>query len=703
MKRVLLLGLLFASIALFSQSKGDGYWSGGSLSSDNISDGSNWWSGSNPHPNSGDNLYFNNTSNRHWVYCNYAGGSWFDKIITYTGAGGIKIYGDNIYAYVFENNNDGNLFELSPSSAAEGSREIGNRDNGDLSINPRGSGGVLVSCDKINMNNTSGAKTLYVNGDNTLTIDAEIYETNGTGANFVIQDAATVILKSTSTYSGTTTLNGGILELQGSIASSDITVKDGAKLIINGSNIIVKSISVEASGSVEVLAGQSLTVTGTLNNLGMVTLKSDQTGKAGNPTGSLIVNGTITGNISVERFIAGHGDAADAGWHLLSTPMTSTTVLGSVFYPLDNDDFYRYDEASDVWINRKNSDFDMSAGIGYLCSYETDATKVFTGPLNNGDLNVSSLTISGDGSITEAGWNLVGNPYASALIWTNTWGINIDPIAKVYLGGSGNYQDINPGNLIPSMQGFFVKVTAPTSMTILKSARFHSSNTWTKEVQSDIESLNLKVSGGTNSFYDISRVRFAESATENFDSEFDSHKMYGQATAPQLFTRIEEEVFSTNTFADSQESRTINLDFIPGTDGEYTIEFVENTIPQKGTISLEDLVTNQVIDVYSNESYTFTAEVGDEQARFKLHFGATGINELAKDNLQAYISGQNLYIIGESGPAQLEVFDIQGKQLVSEQIVLDENYKKALSLPSGIYVVRVQSNEFIKSNKVIIK
>ena len=150
-------------------------------------------------------------------------------------------------------------------------------------------------------------------------------------------------------------------------------------------------------------------------------------------------------------------------------------------------------------------------------------------------------------------------------------------------------------------------------------------------------------------------------------------------------------------------ARTVNLDFIPGTTGEYTIEFVENTIPTWGTIYLEDLVTNQMIDVYASESYTFNAEVGDEQARFKLHFGATGINELAKENLQAYISGQNLYILGESGEAQLEVFDIQSKQLVSEQIALDDNYKNVLSLPSGIYVVRVQNSTFVKSNKVIIK
>ncbi len=106
------------------------YWSGKSASTDNISDGTNWWSGVNP--SSGDNLYFDHTEgSRHSVYSNYASGSWFGNIITYSGAGGIKLYGDNTYAYKFENKSDNNLFEISNPT-------IGNRIGYDLEINPVG-------------------------------------------------------------------------------------------------------------------------------------------------------------------------------------------------------------------------------------------------------------------------------------------------------------------------------------------------------------------------------------------------------------------------------------------------------------------------------------------------------------------------------------------------------------------------------------
>ncbi|NPD46335.1 T9SS type A sorting domain-containing protein [Lentimicrobium sp. S6] len=519
-----------------------------------------------------------------------------------------------------------------------------------------------------------------------------------------------VVLAENNTYTGTTTINSdATLELQGSLVNSDITVKNGAMLLVSGADVSVKSITVESGGDLVVMPGGGLTVTGNLVNDGELILASiGYDGKLASPTGSLIVDGTISGSGSqfIELDIDQYSSSED-GWHYLASPIDNFTVLGSDFAPGADDDLYYYDESIDNWINWKagegstNPGFDLEKEKGYLCSYSNSETKIFDGTINNSNVDISGLTNTG-GGVTEDGWNLIGNPFTSSVAWNNgSWDLsNVAATAKVWIGG-GNWDDIASSGIIPAMNGFMVQVTSGTgSLTVPANARTHDATPWYK---SNDEVLKFKISGGTNSLYDYTRVKFNTDASENYDSQFDSHKLYGMAAAPQLFTRIGEEVFSTNTFADSQENRTVNLDFIPGTDGEYTIEFVENTIPQKTTITLEDLVTNQVIDVYANESYTFNAEVGDEQARFKLHFGATGINELAKDNLQAYISGQNLYILGESGKAQLEVFDIQGKQLVSEQIVLDENYKKALSLPSGIYVVRVQNSEFVKSNKVIIK
>jgi len=76
---------------------------------------------------------------------------------------------------------------------------------------------------------------------------------------------------------------------------------------------------------------------------------------------------------------------------------------------------------------------------------------------------------------------------------------------------------------------------------------------------------------------------------------------------------------------------------------------------------------------------------------------------MAVTNLQAYMSGQNLMILGEEGSAQLSIFDIQGKQVMAEQVELTGDFRKALNLPAGIYVVSLQTKDMMKTNKIIIK
>lgn len=263
----------------------DFYWNGNSGTSDNIDQGANWFSGTNPA--SGDNLYFNNTTgSRHWAYSNYGAGSWFNYLITYSGAGGIKLYGDNTYALKFENNSDPSLLELSPSSAAAGSREIGNRIGYDLEINPVGAGGILVSCDKISIDNTTAARTLKVYGTNTLNINGIIYEKNGSGAKLQILGAATVVLKGNSTYTGTTTISAGTLQLNpsanttpasqivldgGTLSTSGITatrtIISSKTLQLNNSSTIAlgtgdHTLKFAASNGLTWVAGKTITITG---------------------------------------------------------------------------------------------------------------------------------------------------------------------------------------------------------------------------------------------------------------------------------------------------------------------------------------------------------------------------------------------------------------------------------------------------------
>lgn len=499
--------------------------------------------------------------------------------------------------------------------------------------------------------------------------------------------------------------------------------KSGGALDFFGSNTsetIDNNLTI-SNGTFEIPAGKSLTVSGDLSNSGTFTLKSDQTGKpAVNPTGSLIVNGTVLSNINIERYIPGYSKGT--GWHLLSSPVAAQAI--SVFDNVGgSDDFYKWVESANAglgeWDNRSEDDgsggsvldgsfeTEFVVGRGYLVGYSSPLTKTFSGTINNSDVPIVSLTNTNLGP--DDGWNLIGNPFSSAVKWdeSGTWSLDkVSGIAKYYdESGAGNYISINQDDYIPAMQGFFVQVqgAAAGSLNILKSSRSHGGSGWVKSENSDWNSLKLKVSGGNNTYYDFVRVNLNELATNEYDLEFDSHKLFGDALAPQFFATNNGERYSDISFNYETSKKSVDLAFRAGTDGEYTIEVVLNTLDIADGVYLEDLEKNIIIDLSKSTTYTFNATTDDNENRFKLHLGATGIAEVQKEALQAYISEQNLYILGEEGQAQLSVYDIQGKQLFNEQVELNNQFRQSLDLPQGVYVVSVQSNELVKTAKVIIK
>jgi autotransporter-associated beta strand protein len=182
----------------------DRYWSGQSGSSDNIDQDANWWGTGTTHPNSGDNLYFNNTAgSRHWPYCNYGSGAYFAYLISYSGANGIHWRGDKTYCYKFENSSDGSLLEAEAMLSNRTGLDT------DLEINPVGSGGVQVT--NVDLQN---GRQLNVLGGNTLTVNGVISQ-SGTGNTSlaVLGSGAKVVLNGAATYGGVTAIQDGSIQI----------------------------------------------------------------------------------------------------------------------------------------------------------------------------------------------------------------------------------------------------------------------------------------------------------------------------------------------------------------------------------------------------------------------------------------------------------------------------------------------------------
>lgn len=257
--------LLIVLLPFLSISQTTFYWSGNSGSSDNIDQSDNWYTSGNP--SSGDNLYFDNTITRNFPYSNYGSGSYFNELISFSGAGAITFRGDASYFNKIENSNNGSLLTIECS--------VGGRGN-TFEINPVGTGGIHLTGSTVNIDGGSGTRDLRVYGNNNLEIDGAITQSNGTG-NLRIYNSATVELTGQSTYTGTTILDGGSLLLNRTggetiSSSSAVTVNSGATLEIHTDQTIA-NLTIASGGTLEVKSGATLTLSGSFSCAGSLDIE----------------------------------------------------------------------------------------------------------------------------------------------------------------------------------------------------------------------------------------------------------------------------------------------------------------------------------------------------------------------------------------------------------------------------------------------
>ena len=449
------------------------------------------------------------------------------------------------------------------------------------------------------------------------------------------------------------------------------------------------------------------TISHETGSIGSLLIESDETGD-GSILGNqfLSVNGTTT----VQRYFEGYGGGSN-GWHNISSPVDNMSIAGSDFdfiHPSD-DDLYQWDEPSNTWENYKQGHFaNFVNGKGYLCALKLNGTKNFVGTLNGSDYYWINLSLTPDEG---NGWHLLGNPYASALEWNNgDWELtNVTLTAKIWNESAGNYTDIVANEIIPSTNGFFVEVTNGSNrVKVDQHARVHdlTDNYKISTASKNPETLVLTISNNENAYYDICKVGFIKEATQAWDYKFDSHKLFGEASAPQLWTVNNGDIFSQNYLPHSTEEFFVPLHFRAGLNSTYHIRadglksFYESI-----DIYLEDMFNNKIINLRDQHLYSFAATTNDNEERFILHFfGITSLGESPEiDGVQIYSSKKTVYISFEQIPQEvshIEVFNILGQQVYNSKLAPTTLSSIHLNEKPGIYIVRLRNGSRIKTQKV---
>ncbi len=516
---------------------------------------------------------------------------------------------------------------------------------------------------------------------------------------------------------------------------------------------ISSDLTIGSSSSLNIEAGGALTVNGNLVNSGTLTIQSSGL----TSSGSLIVTGTSTGNVTYNRQM--RTEANDGDYHYFSSPVASNSATNSTKVSA----VWQWNEVTGGWSTLNITS--LQSGIGYNLDQttESDGLISFTGPLvtidpilvdatspyndeiDGTELNYDLRTfVQGDGhsgttprSLTNyggGGWNMLGNPYTSAILVSDFITANLtrfDPnYVAVYLydgtsaGHSSYYYIGNPvegwGDEIPGGQahvqvgqGFFVlAMNDYSTFTFNKDMQDHNTSAVMLKsagAKDRWPGLQLKVRSGENE--NKTTIVFNEDMTVGLDPGYDVGLMsYGPGAG--IYTALVED----NGINFTRQALPVNgsvkniipvgIDFEKG--GEVT--FSADIEPLRSyKFWLEDRTTGIVTDL-GTKTYTVTLPAQTYgTGRFFVFVAAGRSIRPRTDNANLLdvriwsTQDRDVNIQGVvSERATCEVYDTFGKKIFETRLT-DGGYN-SFNMPSvgkGVYLVKVTDGDMISTQKVV--
>jgi hypothetical protein len=423
---------------------------------------------------------------------------------------------------------------------------------------------------------------------------------------------------------------------------------------------------------------------GRVNVCNDIYLGSDATGTATLLDNSLL---TVFGTATVDRYYGA------PTWHLVSS-LISNGLAG-----IYNGMYLQwYDEFMDIWHDIIPVTDPLIPVQGYALWVDAPWTASYVGNLNTG---TQGLPISAAGP-DPYHWNLFGNPYPSGLNWDLVWPANPQIAGAVYYldAATGNYLSYNGGmgggsQYVPPMQGFFVSGLADGAPFVLDNTmRTHAGgNLYYKSEFSNM--IVLKAEG--NGYTDKAYLRFDESASNSFDSQYDAYKLFSWSNdlLPQFYTTGGDKL-SINVLP---ETETVPAGFKAGVSGVYTIGI--DQVEGMSEVILEDLFTGAFTNLLEGD-YTFNYNSGDVEARFILHFGPLALPELIHADLNIFSSGKDVYVyVPENTKGDIVIYNALGQIVKTAAINSPVNTIRLEN--TATYIVRVLSDEMVVTKKVYIE
>jgi len=484
--------------------------------------------------------------------------------------------------------------------------------------------------------------------------------------------------------------------------------------------------TIESGASITVGPNAKLDLTGNITNsngVDGIVIKSDASG-----TGSLLHYRTGV-QATIERYVTGDDAIALRKYHFVSIPLvpSNNSLSGIFLYSY----LFDFDEALNDWHGLgtpTTTPLDETRGYMVYAPFDAGATYLFQGEMNSnaaGSAFTALTTYSGaSAGLSNKGWNLVPNPFPSAIDWDVATGsgwtkTNIDntiylwhpgptyalSVFGTYINGVG----VNGGSrYIAQGQSFLVHANNNSPILSMDNrVRVHNSQPFLKNGVEIIPDL-LRLKATTDLSSDETVIHFMKVSTENFDNEFDAYKLTGGADAPYLATITQDGTkLSINSLPYGFGERLIPLSFSlnKASSVTFTATGMEN-FTMVPPIYLEDLLLGTIIDLQQQPVYTFNYQPGQTN-RFQLRF-----NNITADKDAPMSEGNIFYSRGkininvpsmEGNDAVVQVFDIAGRQLSTTRITINGIVQVKAPVATGVYIVRVLSGNGAFTERVLIQ
>lgn len=528
---------------------------------------------------------------------------------------------------------------------------------------------------------------------------------------YVNLNCGTMDLKGDVSINGTLTISGtNLTNYANTTISSTFTFNSG-KIINYGTITLNRKAYIYQNASI-VTYGTFFfksTLTNYSTNISIETTDTN--------TGNFSTLSTVTGEkqITLKRHIT------HSGWHYISSPLSdakSNVFKGAALYS--------YDESQAKWIPLKSGE-SLVAGKGYDVYYK-DKNQVisFTGSMNTGTVSCNLTKTMSAGM----GYNLVGNPYPSAIDWDATsgwtrtnvsnafyiWDMKTNNIAA-YVNGVGTN---GATSIIPATSAFFVLCTSTSggSLKMTDAVKVNKNPNFREASSENI--IRVKLSNGIR--FDETVIRFDELATSKYDDEFDAEKMYSfDASTPQIYSFSDENIdMAISTMNIGTEPVNVQLGYIANVEGNFSLSFNFNNFDPNINVYLEDTELGIIHDLHTGD-YLFQTSTGVNNSRFILHFvplqtvsnndtnnfGTNFLTSVADNNTHnnanVFASGKKIYVHTSDENSVVKVYNVAGQEVVSVSFAGTGLNSIDMQNYHGVFVVKYMSGELMNSVKVMIE